>query len=61
MKDCGCAGSGKFMLGMAMGMAVGGTVGMMMNTPRRQMKRAANSAVKRVNEALDHLSDAMDF
>ena len=45
---------------MAMGMAGGMVVGMNMTPSHRKLKRVANMAAKRVNEAVESLADAMD-
>ena len=55
-----CCGWGKFAVGMAMGMAGGMVVGMNMTPSHRKLKRVANMAAKRVNEAVESLADAMD-
>ena len=55
-----CCGCGKFLLGTAVGMAAGTALGMTMTPSHRKLKRAANMAAKRVNEAVESLADAMD-
>lgn len=54
----GC-GTGKFVLGMTMGMAAGAMIGMTMAPSRREMRRVANKAAKHVTEAVETLTDAM--
>ena len=56
-----CCGGMKFGLGMAAGMVVGAAVGMVMAPSQGQMKRAANNAAKKVGEAVDMLTEAMDL
>ena len=45
----------------AVGAVAGAAVGMTMAPSQRQMKRAANKAAKKVGEAVDMLTEAMDF
>ena len=47
--------------GAATGMAAGALLGATMAPSSRQIKRAAHKAARRVNEAIDHLADAMDM
>ena len=54
----GC-GTGKFVLGMTMGMAAGAMIGMAMAPSRREMRRIAHKAAKNVTEAVETLTDAM--
>ena len=61
MNNSGCGGCGKFVLGVATGMAAGAALGMTMAPSHRQIKRAANMAAKRVNEAVENLAEAMDL
>ena len=56
-----CCGWGKFAAGLAMGMAGGMVLGLSMTPSHRKLKRAANMAAKRVNEAVESLADAMDL
>lgn len=56
--SCGC---GKFLLGVATGMAAGTALGMTMAPSHRQIKRAAHMAAKKVNEAVENLAEAMDL
>lgn len=57
-----CHGScGSFLMGAAAGMAAGAALGAVMAPSSRQIKRAAHKAARRVNEAVDHLADAMDL
>ena len=59
--SCHSNGCGSFLMGTAAGMLAGAAVGAMMATPSRQIKRTAHKAARRVNEAIDHLADAMDM
>ena len=59
--SCRANGCGSFIMGTAAGMLAGVAVGTMMATPSRQIKRTAHKAARRVNEAIDHLADAMDM
>jgi hypothetical protein len=43
------------------GMAAGAVLGATMAPSSRQIKRTAHKAARRVNEAIDHLADAMDM
>ena len=61
MNNSGCGGCGKFVLGVATGMAAGAALGMTMAPSHRQIKRAAHMAAKRVNEAVENLAVAMDL
>ena len=54
--SCGC---GKFVIGMGLGLMVGAGFGMTMSPSRRQVRRVAHKATKRVNEVVDDLADAM--
>lgn len=54
--SCGC---GKFLMGMGLGLMVGAGFGMTMSPSRRQVRRVAHKATKRVNEVVDDLADAM--
>lgn len=42
MNNSGCGGCGKFVLGVATGMAAGAALGMTMAPSHRQIKRAAH-------------------
>lgn len=53
--------TGKFFVGMVTGMMAGTALGMTMAPSKRQIKRAAHMATKRVNEAVENLADAMDL
>ena len=53
MNNSGCGGCGKFVLGVATGMAAGAALGMTMAPSHRQ--------IKRVNEAVENLAEAMDL
>ncbi len=59
--SCHSNSCGSFIMGTAAGMLAGVAVGTMMATPSRQIKRTAHKAARRVNEAIDHLADAMDM
>lgn len=59
--SCHSNGCGTFIMGTAAGMLAGVAVGTLMATPSRQIKRTAHKAARRVNEAIDHLADAMDM
>ena len=61
MSGMTCGGCGKFVAGMAMGLMAGAAWGMAMAPSHRQLKRAANQAAKKVNQAVDRLADAMDM
>ena len=50
-----------YWLGLIAGMLAGAALGATMAPASRQIKRAAHKAAKRVNEAVDHLADAMDM
>ena len=52
---------GKFALGMAAGMMAGAARGMSMAPSQNRIKRAAHTAARRVNEAVDNVADAMDL
>lgn len=55
-----CNGShGHFFLGLGMGMVIGSVIGMNMAPSRREIKKVAHKAAKSVNEAVDHLTEAM--
>ena len=54
-------GFGAFLMGAATGMAAGAIMGITMAPSSRQIKRTAHKAARRVNEAIDHLADAMDM
>lgn len=55
-----CTGShGHFFLGLGMGMVIGSVIGMNMSPTRREIKKVAHKAAKSVNEAVDHLTEAM--
>lgn len=56
--SCGC---GTFTLGMMAGLAAGTVLGMAVAPSRRQIRRTAHMAAKRVNQAVDRLADAMDM
>lgn len=56
-----CHGCGSFLMGAATDMAAGALLGATMAPSSRQIKRAAHKAARRVNEAVDHLADAMDM
>lgn len=57
----GCHGTGAFLMGTVTGMAAGAVLGATMAPSSRQIKRTAHKAARRVNEAIDHLADAMDM
>ena len=59
--SCGNQGCGSFLMGAAAGMLAGAALGATMAPSSRQIKRTAHKAAKRVNEAIDHLADAMDM
>ena len=59
--DGNCGSGMRFTLGMAAGVVVGAAVGMVMAPSQRQMKRMANQAAKKVGEAVDMLTEAMDL
>ena len=61
MEKMNCSGWGKFVLGLAGGMAAGYVVGMTMAPSHRQLKRAAHQAAKKVNQVVEDLADAMDL
>ena len=61
MNTACCSGGGKFMMGMAAGMMAGTVLGMAMAPSHRQIKRAAHQAAKRVNEAVDHFTEALEL
>ncbi len=61
MNSYGSSGCGTFLMGAAAGMMAGAAMGAMMAPSSRQIKRTAHKAAKRVNEAIDHLADAMDM
>jgi len=46
---------------MMTGLAAGTVLGMAMAPSRRQLRRTAHMAAKRVNQAVDRLADAMDM
>ena len=50
---------GHFFLGMGMGMVVGSILGMNMSPSRREIKKVAHKAAKSVNDAVEHLTEAM--
>ena len=55
-----CNGShGHFFFGLGMGMVIGSVIGMNMAPSRREIKKVAHKAAKSVNEAVDHLTEAM--
>lgn len=55
-----CNGShGHFFLGLGMGMVIGSVIGMNMCPTRREIKKVAHKAAKSVNDAVDHLTEAM--
>lgn len=54
-------GSGKFILGMTAGMALGTAIGITVAPSQRQMRKAAHDAAKKVNDAVDALTNAMDL
>lgn len=56
---CCESGCGKFLTGMGLGLLVGAGVGMTMSPGRRQVRRVAHKATRRVNEVVDDLADAM--
>ena len=56
--DCGM---GKFVLGMALGTTIGAAIGMTVAPSQRQIRRAAHNAAKKVSEAVDALTEAMDM
>jgi hypothetical protein len=57
-----CHGTGVFLMGAVAGMAAGAAMNAMMTpSSSRQIKRTAHKAARRVNEAIDHLADAMDL
>ena len=56
-----CHSCGSFLMGAAAGMAAGAVMGMTMAPSSRQIKLTAHRAARRVNEAIDHLADAMDM
>lgn len=58
MNNCSCS-HGHFFLGMTTGLLVGAVLGMSVSPSRREIKRVAHKAVKSVNQAVDHLTDAM--
>ena len=54
-------GTGVFLMGAVTGMAAAAALTAMTPSSSRQIKRAAHKAAKRVNEAVDHLADAIDM
>lgn len=60
MDKC-CCGTGKFVMGMVAGMAVGAAVGATMAPPSSQIKRTAHKAAKRLNDAVDRLTETLDL
>lgn len=56
--NCNCS-HGHFFLGLGMGMVIGSMIGMNMAPSRREIKKVAHKAAKSVNEAVDHLTEAM--
>ena len=57
-----CHGTGMFLMGAVAGMAGGAALSATMTpSSARHLKRTANKAARRVNEAIDHLADAMDM
>jgi gas vesicle protein len=50
---------GHFFLGMGMGMVIGSILGMNMSPSRREIKKVAHKAAKSVNDAVEHLTEAM--
>ena len=50
---------GHFFLGMGMGMVVGSILGINMSPSRREIKKVAHKAAKSVNDAVEHLTEAM--
>ena len=56
-----CQNTGAFLMGTMAGMAAGALLGATMAPSSRQIKRTAHKAARRVNEAIDHLADAMDM
>jgi gas vesicle protein len=61
MQQHSCNGYGKFIMGMTTGMMAGMALGVTMAPSHRQIRRAAHKAAKRVNEAVESLTDAMDL
>ena len=62
MRGTTCGGScGTFIMGADAAMLAGAALGATMAPSSRQIKRAAHRAAKRVNDAVDHLADAMDL
>ena len=53
--------TGAFLMGTMTGMAAGAILCATMAPSSRQIKRTAHKAARRVNEAIDHLDDAMDM
>ena len=55
---------GKFVCGMGVGLMTGAVVGMMVAASQKDVRRAANRAVRSVNhavnDAMDTISDAVD-
>ena len=50
----------QFIAGIGMGMVAGAALGMAMTgTRKREIKRAADKAIKAVGEVVDNLSDTM--
>ena len=50
----------QFITGMGMGLAAGAALGMAMSgTRNREIKRAADKAIKAVGEVVENLSDTM--
>ncbi len=51
---------GQFMAGMGIGLAAGAVMGMAMSvTKKRDIKRAADKAIKAVGEVVENISDSM--
>ena len=59
--SCNSSGCGSIFMGAAAGMLAGAALGATMAPSSRQIKRTAHKAARRVNEAIDHLADAMDM
>lgn len=54
-------GSGKFLLGITAGMALGTAIGITVAPSQQQMRKATHTAAKKVGDAVDTLTNAMDM
>ena len=52
---------GRFLIGVATGVLAGAALGITVAPSHRKIKRVANMAAKRVNEAVENLTDAIDL